>query len=95
MANLTPVLSVAEYRRLTGTAVPTNARGRNKYGNRKTEDGFDSEKERRIYLGLQMQRQAADPDQRVVLIDRQKRFELLPKQDGERAVHYVAEFFIE
>ena len=62
-----------------------------KYGNKKTEANgllFDSKKEAQFFLQLQQ-----DPS--VVSIKTQVRYELIPKQDGERACTYVADFVVE
>ena len=62
-----------------------------KYGNKTTETNglmFDSKKEARFFLQLQQ-----DPS--VVSIKTQVRYELIPKQDGERACTYVADFVVE
>ena len=62
-----------------------------KYGNKVTETNglmFDSKKEARFFLQLQQ-----DPS--VVSIKTQVRYELIPKQDGERACAYVADFVVE
>ena len=62
-----------------------------KYGNKKAEANglmFDSKKEARFFLQLQQ-----DPS--VVSIKTQVRYELIPKQDGERACSYVADFVVE
>jgi hypothetical protein len=58
-----------------------------KYRNKKT-NGFDSKKEANRAAELQV---LAD---RAIIANFQikPRFELIPKQDGERAVHYVADF---
>lgn len=61
-----------------------------KYGNKKTKvDGktFDSKKEAAFYQQLKQ-----DPS--VTDIKTQVRFELIPKQDGERACFYVADFVV-
>ena len=63
----------------------------NKYRNRKTEiDGivFDSKREAQRYAELQILQRAGkirDPSMQV-------EFELIPKQDGERACKYKADF---
>lgn len=49
---------------------------------------FDSKKEAERYLVLRSKAKAGQISELV----RQKRYELLPKQDGERAVYYVADF---
>jgi hypothetical protein len=65
------------------------------------QGGFDSKKEARVYQELQMRMYAHLPALRVTSIDRQVRFELLPRQNGadgkliERAVTYVADFVVQ
>lgn len=63
----------------------------NKYGARKvyTQDGvFDSQKEYRRWRELKLCEIAGN----ITHLERQVAFELIPKQDGERAVYYVADF---
>lgn len=62
-----------------------------KYGNRKikTEDGtFDSQHEHKRWIELKLLQRAGE----IKELERQVKFELVPKQDGERAIHYVADF---
>ena len=62
-----------------------------KYGNKTTEVGghkFDSRKEARFFLQLQQ-------DPAVKSIRTQVKYELIPKQQGERACSYVADFVVE
>ena len=62
-----------------------------KYGNKKTEvngQEFDSRKEARFFLQLQQ-------DPTVKSIRTQVKYELIPKQQGERACLYVADFVVE
>lgn len=63
-----------------------------KYGNIKTRtsDGIvhDSMKEANRWCELKMLEKAG----LIKDLQRQVKFELIPKQDGERAVHYVADF---
>ena len=62
-----------------------------KYGNRKikTEDGtFDSQHEYKRWIELKLLQRAGE----IKELERQVKFELVPKQDGERAIHYVADF---
>ena len=62
-----------------------------KYNNKKeTIDGltFDSAKEARHYRYLRMLERVGE----ITELETQKTFELLPKQDGERAVKYSADF---
>lgn len=64
----------------------------NKYGARKinSPDGqvFDSVKEFHRWGCLRLLERAG----KISDLKRQVKFELIPKQDGERAVHYVADF---
>lgn len=63
-----------------------------KYGNIKTRtsDGIvhDSSKEANRWCELNLLLRAG----KIQDLQRQVKFELIPKQDGERAVHYVADF---
>ena len=67
-------------------------RNGNKYGARKTTtpDGqkFDSVKEFRRWGELQLLQKAG----KIFGLQRQVKYELIPKQDGERACVYVADF---
>lgn len=58
-----------------------------KYKNTKT-DGFDSKKERDRYFELCLLEKAGV----ISGLRKQVEFELIPKQDGERAVTYKADF---
>ena len=64
----------------------------NKYGAKKVTapDGqkFDSKKEYKHYVVLKLLERAG----KISDLQRQVRFELIPKQDGETACHYVADF---
>ena len=66
----------------------TPAKRRSKYGNRKTSDGYDSQREARRARDLRLLQQAG----KIADLQEQVRYELIPKQDGERACHYVADF---
>ena len=63
-----------------------------KYGNRKTmtSDGIvhDSKKEAQRWSELLLMQRAGYIED----LQRQVKFELIPKQEGERACHYVADF---
>ena len=66
-----------------------------KYKNKKcTFDGleFDSKREAQYYAELVILKSANDPAKRVMEINRQVSFELIPKQEGERSVKYIADF---
>lgn len=63
----------------------------NKYSNQKiTIDGitYDSKKEARRHRELLLLERAG----KITNLERQVKFELIPKQDGERACTYVADF---
>lgn len=99
MADLTPRMSAAAWREMAGRAVaPAAAARKRKYRNEPVFfDGrrFDSRLELAHYQMLQLARQARDPEARVVDIALQQRFELIARQSGERAVHYVADFVVD
>lgn len=62
-----------------------------KYKNKRTiYDGikFDSIKERDYYIVLKDREKKGE----IVALKHQSKFELIPKQDGERAVNYIADF---
>ena len=67
-------------------------RGYNKYGNKKTQtsDGIvhDSQKEAKRWAELSIMQRAGY----IQDLQRQVKFELIPKQDGERACYYIADF---
>lgn len=56
---------------------------------------FDSKREAAYYSQLLVLQKAVMAEFRVEKIELQVKFELIPKQDGERAVHYVADFRVE
>lgn len=64
----------------------------NKYGNKKTQtaDGIvhDSQKEAQRWSELLLMQRAGY----IKDLQRQVKYELIPKQDGERACYYVADF---
>ena len=65
--------------------------GYNKYGAKKTVvDGFtfDSKKEAGRYRDLSLLEKAG----KIKYLSRQVKFELIPKQSGEQAVTYIADF---
>ena len=67
---------------------------RSKYGNTKTVLGnvvFDSKKESERYLELAMLQKAGV----IKNLERQKRFEIVPKTKTERAKYYTADFVYE
>lgn len=63
-----------------------------KYGNRKvaTTDGIihDSQKEAARWSQLKLLERAGE----ITDIQRQVKYELIPRQERERAVHYIADF---
>lgn len=64
----------------------------NKYHNKKTVNGsiaFDSQKEAQRYTELSLLEKAGV----ITQLELQKPFELIPKQKGERAVKYIADFY--
>lgn len=64
---------------------------RNKYSNDKVYIGgeeFDSKREARRYQELLLLQKAG----KISDLKRQVKFELIPKQDGERACTYIADF---
>lgn len=70
-----------------------------KYGNIKT-NGYDSKKEAAYAAKLELLRNASNPSERVVKIEKQVRYQLIPSQRiggkvVERACHYVADFCVE
>ena len=89
------------FRRRTPKPAPVDAPKPNpkpsKYGNKKTEDGFDSKAERDHYHTLLLAQHETVPSRRVVSIERQVKFELIPAQriggkSAELACAYVADF---
>lgn len=64
----------------------------NKYHNRKvtTSDGIvhDSKREASRWVELKLLERVGD----ITDLQRQVKFELIPKQEGERAVYYIADF---
>lgn len=69
----------------------------NKYRNKKT-NGYDSKREAQFAEKLELLKHAAHPSERVVKIEKQVKFELIPAQRGadgkvvERACAYIADF---
>ena len=64
---------------------------KSKYGNKKTTvDGvkYDSRKEARRYLELK----ALEEQGKISELKQQVKFELIPRQDGEKATRYIADF---
>jgi hypothetical protein len=53
---------------------------------------YDSGKELTAYRKLQAMACAREPHDRIVRVERQVSFEVIPKQDGERRACYVADF---
>lgn len=74
-------------RALVNSPVSCVRRRRPKYGNEKTDDGFDSKKESRIVREIEMLVRAREKGfEDVVEIQRQRAFELIPSQKNERGV---------
>lgn len=70
---------------------------KNKYNAKRTRVGdefFDSAKESRTFQTFMLAMQAQSPVERVVLLERSRRYLLVPKQEGERACSYVADFVV-
>jgi len=71
-----------------------------KYHNTKT-NGYDSKREASFAVRLELLKQAADHRERVVSIERQVRYTLIPAQRGpdgklaERKCDYVADFRVQ
>lgn len=61
-----------------------------KYGNKKT-DGYDSRAEARRGRELELLERAG----KIQNLGKQVKFEVIPKQDGERAAFYIADFAYE
>lgn len=59
----------------------------NKFRNKRS-GGFDSRKEHRRAEELKLLQKVGA----ISRLEFQKRFEVIPKQDGERAAHYIADF---
>lgn len=60
---------------------------RSKYDNKKT-GGYDSKRESKRAMDLSLLQKLGE----ISELREQVRYELVPKQDGERAVHYTADF---
>lgn len=67
--------------------MPTANAKQSKYRNQKVR-GYDSKREAKRADELAWLVKAGE----ITDLQQQVRFELVPKQDGERAVHYVADF---
>ena len=98
MANVTERFSAADYLSLLGKGKAAPAKRGAKYGNTRSvsQNGekYDSTKELKQHRALDLARNAVDPSQRVVEIRRQVPYLLIEKQEGERAVKYVADFVV-
>jgi hypothetical protein len=62
-------------------------RGYRKYGNRKT-NGYDSKREAARAAELKLLEKVGT----ISHLQEQVKYEVIPKQDGERAAHYIADF---
>lgn len=60
---------------------------RSKYGNQKT-DGYASKREAKYALELELRQKAGE----ISNLRSQVKYEIIPKQEGERACHYRADF---
>ncbi|MFC4158265.1 DUF1064 domain-containing protein [Chitinimonas lacunae] len=83
--------------RRTPTAAAGAKRKPGKFNTVRDADGFDSRAEREHYHTLLLAQNETAPERRVVQIERQVKFELMPSQriDGrvvERACTYLADF---
>lgn len=103
MTNVTDRVSAAQYKQMiSGRSVskikPPGSTRTKKYRNRTTVtkggELFDSAKEARTAANFEIAKSAVDAAQRVVNVERQKAFLLVPKQDGERASSYISDFVV-
>lgn len=93
MADITSRMTAAQYRaEVADKRSAASARKRKaKFGN--TRQGqFDSLKEARAYEQFVVMMKATDEAERVVSIEHHVRYEVIPKQPGERAAFYEADF---
>lgn len=107
MADITPRMSAADYLKLVGVKKsPQSGHAKsngkpsctNKYGAIKTRIGdevFDSRKESVTFTEFTLAMTANDPKERVVRLERSKKYLLIPAQVGERACRYIADFVVE
>lgn len=81
-------LTSEQYKRMIGTQAK-----RSKYGNRRSGSD-DSQLEKKYAAQLEWARVHPEAAHRVVNVERKTRYLLIPKQEGERAVHYEADFVV-
>jgi hypothetical protein len=62
-------------------------RGFRKFGNTKT-NGYDSKREAKRAADLRLMEMVGS----ISHLQEQVKYEVIPKQDGERAAHYIADF---
>ena len=92
-------MTAAQYRarsKEVASASPLKAGG-NKYKATRTRLGdqvFDSAKEAKTYILLEQSKVAHNLSERVIDIERSRKYLLIPAQGRERACHYIADFFI-
>lgn len=82
---------------VTELSVAAPAR-KNKYNAIRTRIGdevFDSRKEAKTFQDFTYAKQAKDPSERVVSLERSRKYLLVAPQDRERAVRYIADFVVE
>lgn len=101
ISDINPALLRKAFSDAPCAALNTSKKKKSKYGNEKTEDGFDSRKEKRVVKEIElMVRARAKGYENVVSVDRQKAFVLIPSQfdpDGkviERELKYVADLVL-
>lgn len=92
-------MTAAEYLATVGAKPTAPGKRLSKFGNRRGIEAegerYDSAKEMRHHQSLRLAMTASDPGDRVTSIRRQVPFELIEKQEGERAVRYFADFVVE
>lgn len=97
--DLTPRMTAAQYLASLKSSPGRPGKRTSKFGNRRgiefEGEKYDSAKEMRHHQMLRLAMNARDPGERVVSIRRQVAFELIGKQEGERAVRYFADFVVE
>ncbi|MEJ6003815.1 DUF1064 domain-containing protein [Paucibacter soli] len=98
MAVVTERMSAQQYRELLTVKPAAPGKRKNKFGNRRglefNGEKYDSGKELKHHQLLILAMSAVDDGQRVVEIERQVPFLLVEKQEGERAIKYIADFVV-
>lgn len=100
MGNITERMSAADYVALmSGANSSAPGKRKNKYGNRRgiesNGEKYDSGIELKHHQMLELARTARADAERVVNIRRQVPFLLIDKQEGERAIKYIADFVVD